>query len=327
MNSKSGQLMKGLVVVAVVVVLGLMFARSRDEKKETTPTGKPIPADVAGTPTPVAEVEPAKPQESRPAPRSENANVPVPVAQPISTEQIQKEMERVKKDLSGRPKPLAEELKRMAAKSEFYVKVVLALAGEEWCAEVAVEALGLVRDPVMKEEVMVFLWGKTSGASVELACDALKSYGMVGGAEAVPKLGEYILGNYRRPDGFGESVCAAAVQALSEIPGDASLEVLLSELKRGREKDWLPDYGSKVIAAVGRHDMKSGGISWVPESRQVGLTGKNKEQIRVALLDYAESLRAKLPGPTNPIGQQYLEEKIAEAETLAGAAKGEPKVQ
>jgi hypothetical protein len=47
----------------------------------------------------------------------------------------------------------------------------------------------------------------------------------------------------------------------------------------------------------------------------------------VALLDYAESLRAKLPGPTNPIGQQYLEEKIAETETLAGAAKGEPKVQ
>ncbi len=308
-------------IFVVLISAGVLFYRGSADSVRAlrdNPAVASLPAPAAPRVELKPDLPPVPPPVIAPAPSAPvNPAAPAPLTQPVSVEKIQAAAAKFKQDFGARPKILAERMKDMARSSEFDARVVLALAGEAWSDEAAVTALGLVKFPALKDETLNLLWSKTRGADSAVVCAALKSYGQVAGSEAAPKLGEYIQSNYRRPDGLGEQVCGGAADSLAEISGDASLGVLLSELRRVDQRDWMPDYGSRVVTALGRHDQLNAGTGWMPKTRKPELRGKNKVQIRRALLEYAERLRARLPGPTDPNGQRYLEEKIDEAVKLA----------
>lgn len=200
-------------------------------------------------------------------------------------------------------KKLASTLRGLAAKDdEASLQAVMLLAREPGLEVLALEALGGVRAPAAKVRAAEFLKGRFGSPRPEAAGAAAMSYARLEGEAAVPELVGYIRLRWQMRDGYELQAASAGARALGEIQAPAAVAALAAELARVSEPGWLPDYGSAVVAALAR---------------------SREPAARAALLTYAEALQARLPGPDNPPGRSYYQEKIAEARAAALGGKKE----
>ncbi len=203
---------------------------------------------------------------------------------------------------------MADELERLGRKSDdISIGMLLALSNDrEWGAQ-AIRALGGTRTSAARIRVADALRKKLTAADVETVCVAAETYAQVAKNEATPDLQAMIGQNWMRPDGRGQQVCAAAVRGLGSINTPASEQALLDQLARVNEPGWLPDYGSSVVAALA--NMPQGSVNLQASARRLS------PEVTTALDAYAAALEQRMPGPDNPPGRKYIEEKIAEART------------
>jgi hypothetical protein len=176
------------------------------------------------------------------------------------------------------------------------IEALMLLAAEPGYEVPTLEALGAVRSPEARDGVGKFLKERFGSRNPHAAGAAVRSYARIFGDAAVPEVAEYIRLRWQMRDGYELQAASAGAVALGQLNTPASTAALAAELARAFEPGWLPDYGSAVVAAL----------------------AKSKEPAaREALLNYAETLQARMPGPDNPPGRVYYEEKIAEARTAA----------
>ncbi len=217
------------------------------------------------------------------------------------------------------------------------IGALLLLSRDPAWADLVLEAIGTLRKhPKGAERLEEHLLDRINGEDVRLKCHAIKIYGQINPEKAVPELESVIRSNWGRPDGYGELICEAAVEGLARAGTADARALLMSQLERVSEPDWLPDYGSVVVAALVKrreNQNKSGKIkSFSPETAfaqeekkpadallagNQGMSAPLLPEIREALLRYADALSLKMPPEDNPPGRQYIGEKIKEAREKA----------
>jgi HEAT repeat protein len=152
---------------------------------------------------------------------------------------------------------------------------------------VAVAALGRIRSA----EAETYLRARLAHPDPQVLAAAVRSLGRVAGPAAVAAIGQTLQQNHRREDGYEDTVCGACVEALGAVGSAAAVPMLAAELERTVGRDLQHEYGSQVVAALGRIGDASA---------------------RVALLAYADRLRAQRDRQReNPLGRQYLDQKIS----------------
>lgn len=238
-----------------------------------------------------------------PVPAPTSADDPASLA-PRAGESIEAAVERFKKTEMGR-KVLAKNLTALAvARDPRAFKMLLLLADDrEFDPPMVLEALGQVDNPANKPAAAEKARAHFADRSIAAVGAALNAYARLKGDAGVGDISGFIRTNWNRPDGYGEQVCSSAVQALGAVRTPAAVGALVAELQRVGEPGWLPDYGSVVVATLAR---------------------QRSPEVRPALMAYAEGLAAKMPGPDNPPGRKYIEEKIAEARAAAEKALRPP---
>ena len=216
---------------------------------------------------------------------------------------------------------LPAELNRMAKQgSEESIEALLALSREPGRIGLeAIQALSGVGAEAQRVRLAEELKKRLDEADAGVASACIRSYVILRGDESLEEVRRFLPRSYNRQDGLGESVCAAAVKAVGELDTDAADRVLGEELKRVVQPDWLPDYGSAVVKALAKTELKEvrtnlRGYTHVRPPRPLSA------EARAALEAYAEGLRRKMPGADNPPGRQYIEEKIAEVSAALAQA-------
>ncbi|MBN1674845.1 MAG: HEAT repeat domain-containing protein [Kiritimatiellae bacterium] len=206
-------------------------------------------------------------------------------------------------------------LRRLARGDEESVRALLALARDSHLRVQAIETLGRLRRPSVREQVGPALSALIDDGDRRVACAALHALKDLQREAAVPELVRAIHAG-ARPEGGGQDVRRAAVAALGELAHADSLAALLQELERVRAPGWLPEHGSGVIAALQAHDRIRAmrGRRGLPSADAgTGLAGPDRQRIRAALLAYAAALDERTRGGPNRASRQYLENKKAEA--------------
>lgn len=189
------------------------------------------------------------------------------------------------------------------------IRVVLKLADDLEAELPALEALGLVRYEPAYPDVAAKLHQKLSAASPAVRAAALNSFARIAGDAAIPDAERFIREGWQAGNGHELEVCLEGVRALGQIRSEAGLRALASILKGGARPDWLPDFGSAVIAT-----LASSVQSYEPDG--AGSSGICSRVLR-EVEGYAADLDRKRPGADNPPGRAYIEDKIAEADSLA----------
>lgn len=293
-----------LIIVAgagLVLLGGWAYLRHADSGSpqapaQTEPERAAAPGDRHAVP-----VDPGPPVEQQPAAPvpADAENAPAAAVNEAAEGKSVAVEERVKrlKSSSLRPRDFQARIKNMARSGdEVSVGILIALSDERYEELAVVEALGAVRRPGQRQRVGEHLRGKLADSSLSVLMASLQSYARVMGDASIPVVKESIRDQWRRPDGHGEMVCKAAVQGLGSIPTPAAQAALIAELDRVTEPGWLPDYGSAVVAELGK---------------------RNTPEAAAALRTYADALERKMPPENNPPGRQYYQEKIAEARKAA----------
>ncbi|MCK5850592.1 MAG: HEAT repeat domain-containing protein [Kiritimatiellae bacterium] len=204
------------------------------------------------------------------------------------------------------PNRYAIKVKSLSAFSdEMSVRVLMVLSDDPKSSVSAVQALGSVRSPDMKKEIIDHLRKQAQSRNINVQSAALESFARVGGDDVLKEMERYITNNWRRPDGRGERVCTAVIKGVADVDSQASLEMLRRQLQRVGDQDWLPDYGSVVVWAISKH---------------------HHPQKKDALLGYADGMSYRLRNVTNRSGQNYLKEKIKQAIDAAAALDKQPDV-
>ena len=209
---------------------------------------------------------------------------------------------------------MAEELLRLARQGDDDgVGALAILSREPGDARMsAIEALGSVQTEKMRSRACEELRKLLGDSDVSVECAAVRGYIRVVEDSKLDEARSFIRGNWGRADGWGERVCEAAVRALGERDTADADRLLMEELQRVREPDWLPDYGSTVVAALARTDLKTTDRSAPGRIRSRRARGMTAD-VAAALDAYAEALERRMPGPDNPPGRKFYEEKITEA--------------
>jgi hypothetical protein len=173
---------------------------------------------------------------------------------------------------------------------------VLTRLGDEGCylSWVAVEALGSVSQPALKVSIAEYLKGKLSDDDPRVAEAAIRAYGRLAGEDAVSSIAAAIRGNRSREDGYGEIVNAVAARTLGSIGSRAAVPILAAELSRAGSGAWDFEYGSQLVAALGRIDAA---------------------EARRAIGRYLAWMSSHLP--RDPMARRYVERKIDEARRAA----------
>ena len=282
-----------------LVLFGVWGLIRNSGQKPAQAPGQSKPADntavltIAPAPAP-----PSPPLEHEP----ETASVPMttdrsPEQGPEETSPLVEARIKSLKSSNIRPQLFRTRIEDMAKSGdEVSVATLIALSNEHYDELAVVEVLGEVRRPGQRQKVAEHLRARIAGSPLTILMAALQSYARVMGDDAVPDLRQSIRDQWRRQDGFGERVCKAAVQGLGGIPTPAAQAALIAELDRVAEPGWLPDYGSAVVAELGR---------------------RRTSEASAALLRYADALEKKMPPENNPPGRRYYLEKIAEARQAA----------
>jgi HEAT repeat protein len=196
------------------------------------------------------------------------------------------------------------------------VEALLQLSREkEDIGMAALSALGGVRSEGGRMKVAEELKKRMADGGPAVVSAAAAGYIRVKGDESLADVRAFLLRNYERPDGMGQQVCGAAVKALGDLDTEAGDLVLIEELARGVQPTWLPDYGSEVVRALAKAGRRSverrvGGRVLIQPPRALSAAA------REALLAYGETLKRKMPGPDNPPGRKFYEEKIAEVRAV-----------
>jgi hypothetical protein len=179
----------------------------------------------------------------------------------------------------------------------------------------ALAALGTVRGDAARAPAADELKKRMTDAGPAVVSTAVAAYVRLKGDEAMPEVRTFLTQNWDRPDGMGQQVRSAAVQALGDLDTPAADRVLIEELGRGVEPGWLPDYGSEVVRALAKPGRKTVEKS-VRGFRSIQPKRPLSMEARGALLAYGEILTRKMPGPDNPPGRKFYEEKIAEVRAV-----------
>ena len=166
----------------------------------------------------------------------------------------------------------------------------------------ALMALRMLNGSTQRAAAAAELERRIKEGDVRVVVPAIESYVALRGDGSIDEARRFIEINYRRQDGYGVQVCSAAVNALGKLDTESANTLLMQELNRASEPDWIPDYGSVVIKALVK-----------PDSRN-----RPSPAVLDALEKYARGLKERMPGHDNPPGRQYYEEKIAEVRELLG---------
>jgi hypothetical protein len=195
--------------------------------------------------------------------------------------------------LEERQKDLTEISRRQDASA----LAILKAAGDArvYLNHAAVEAIGNFAKSPEKPAAGAYLQGKLSDPDSQIASAAIRAYARLMGEASVPELAAALKNNRERPDGHQEIVCTAAVKALQDTGSAAAVPVLIAELARSDEKGWSLEYGSRVLDALR------------PTATPEGRTGA---------AGYAARLSARIP--EDKLAKAYFEEKISEAQKVAG---------
>lgn len=209
------------------------------------------------------------------------------------------EIEATVRSFKDTTRPLSQRAARvraLAATGDADSIGVLTALGDEGCylSWVAVEALGSVTQPSLKDVIVDYLKGKLSDDDPRVAEAAIRAYGSLAGEEAVSSIAAAIRGNRSRADGYGEIVNAVAARTLGAIGSRAAVPILAAELSRAGSGAWDFEYGSQLVAALGQIDAAGA---------------------RRAIGTYAAWMSSHLP--QDPMARRYMERKIDEARRAA----------
>lgn len=190
-----------------------------------------------------------------------------------------------------------QELKDLAKRGDALAVAVLEALGNEetYLNYAAVEALGQIHAP----GVLEYLQAKTTNPDARVICAAVSSLAAIEGAAAVPQIGVVLQANRARPDGHQDIVCGTCVVALGTIGSAAGVPLLATELRETYGYSLSHSYASQVVQAM----QAIGDPSGIP-----------------ALLAYVARLtveKQKMAG--NPMGLEYLDGKISEAQKAVAA--------
>ena len=203
------------------------------------------------------------------------------------------------------------------------IEVLLRLSREQGdLASAALSALGEVTGSQLRARVAGELQRRMGDGVADAVSAAVVGYIRVMGDEALAEARAFLRRNGDRPDGSGQAVCTAAAKALGELDTPAADQVLIEELGRGMEPGWLPDYGSEVVRALAKPDRKTVERN-VRGFRSVHPKRALSPEARGALVNYAACLVKKMPGPDNPPGRTYYQEKIEEVRAALAGEKAE----
>jgi hypothetical protein len=158
----------------------------------------------------------------------------------------------------------------------------------------AVEALGELRKPALATEARTYLERKLADPDSQLARAAIAGYSRLLGPSATPELVAALDRNRERTDGYQELVCLTIVRCLAAQPEPSAVKSLEGELERVGCGVWGLEYGSEVVAALGR----------------IGTPAA-----RAAAGRYADRLAAEMPN--DPLAKRNSEDRIAEARSVA----------
>jgi HEAT repeat protein len=188
-------------------------------------------------------------------------------------------------------------IKELATKGDATSVAALMKLGDEdtYLNYAAVEELGTVANPAMKQPIVNYMRGKLAAQDLKVLAAAIKNLGKLLGSDAVPLLAEVIRQNRVRGDGFELMVLTGAVETLGQIGSADAVPILMEELGRSEEKGWSLAYGSDVVEALGRLNTPAG---------------------KQALIAYADRLQARRPN--DPLAGPHFDKKIAEARQAAG---------
>ena len=174
------------------------------------------------------------------------------------------------------------------------VEILMALGDEKtYLNWAAVEALG----NCLKPEVTEYLKGKLTSDETRVLSSAIRSYARHRGEGAVPELTELLKKNRTRPDGYEMEIQSEIVKVLAKLNALEAVPALTEELGRYEEQGWNLEYGSIVVAALGR----------------IGTP-----KAHAAITAYAGGLDGMKP--EDQLAKKYYEDKIAEAQA---AIKGD----
>jgi hypothetical protein len=307
------------ILAAGVLALGgaAIWLVFRDGGKSPTAGAEALPVAPGPTPLPVAPPPPAAPAvQQDPLAVAEVPWKAAPAAAGAwsgPTPEADREVLRRIEALRARPlgtRRLAQALAAAAASGDAVaIRMLLRLAEEPGFECQALVALGGVRRPEAQAEVAVRLTSLLASPTNEIRFVAIRSLARVRGDAAVPQVVAFVDRSLNTRDGFEQAAGCAGVAALGEIRSDAGVSALAGLLKGGARPDWLPDFGSEVLATLRR--------LLAPAPGQPALPEPTIEAVRNAARCYAADLRRKLPGPDNPPGRAYIEAKIRETEELA----------
>ncbi len=277
-------------VILVVFVIGLQqeetaSAGYTSSKKNTTPA---VAKDAVETSAP-ASVEKTKTLET-----VKIAQAPTSADESAPAGDVRAELARFKdtsRPLEQRRRDISILAKRGDARS---IEILMALGDENtYLNWAAVEALGTCLQP----EVTAYLKGKLESSQTRVLSSALRAYARHMAEAAVPELTDLLKKNRTRPDGYEVEVQSEIVKVLAMLRAPAAVPALSDELTRYKEDAWDLEYGSVLVAALGRIGT--------PEAR-------------TAITAYADGLNGIKP--EDPLGKKYFEDKIAQAQA---AIKGD----
>lgn len=283
------------IVAGVVLAVFLIGSQEEDSSVPSRPASKPAeetpvvvsaPADSTKTVESAAAAHTPKPAE---APASTPTEEPTPPA-----DDVRAELERftdTKRPIKQRRRDISLLAKRGDDRS---IEILMALGDENtYLNWAAVEALG----QCLKPEVTEYVKGKLEAKEKRVMCAAIRIYARHMGEAAVPELADLLKKNRTRPDGWEVQVQSEIVKVMAGLNDPKTVPVLTEELGRYKEQGWNLEYGSVVVAALGR----------------VGTPDAHS-----AIKTYADGLVGMKP--EDPLARRHYEDKIAEAQS---AIKGD----
>jgi HEAT repeat protein len=298
MNKTILRVTAAVLGIVVGVVLAVFFFGSQEESPSvpSRSASKPVeerPAAVSPSSDNTKTAERATDTEA-----AETSSVETPEAasaeEPESSDDVRAELERFKdtsRPVNQRRRDISILAKRGDDRS---IEILMALGNEKtYLNWAAVEALG----QCLKPEVTEYLKGKLEAKEKRVMCAAIRSYARHMGEAAVPELADLLKKNRTRPDGWEVQVQSEIVKVMAGLNDPKTVPVLAEELGRFKESNWDLNYGSVVVAALGR----------------VGTPDAHS-----AIKTYADGLTGMKP--EDPLAKKHFEDKIAEAQS---AIKGD----
>jgi hypothetical protein len=333
--------MKSFLPVLIIVILlagAILLITSNPKEKAPAPTQST--ETPAAPPAPQTRTEhSAPPTHARPTPQPGPVAVAPPDAieiireggkdappppeindpawknlSPTDQEKLEKQLRELEAEKLGSMK-LPHRIAGIASRGTAVdIHMVLTLLAKPETEHSALAALGLVRNPHAKADIAATIKPKITDPRMDISFAAVRSYSQLLGDGAIPEVQQYIARGWQAHNGYELHVCTAGVKALAENKTPAGAMAIASLLNDAPRPEWLPDYGTEIVAAMEQ-------LARYASLKEAA--GQPTELLTVrdiaikALDDYAEALRRKMPDSTNPPGRQYYQEKINEALTLS----------